>query len=347
MPMSTGGADSSESAESADGGAEEEISIQQEDAVAGSRDEAHGKLPSASSGEVDVVEPTGDASDEGGDATAPAAAAVGATEGAAVRAEEKEEAVPGDAPKEEEEDDGETVYLPSGDNKDFRLFRAKLRAGSDEKWREQLKRNVNVAQLGGQDAWAHELNTPEKGCLIVAKSSAFSLTQTYFNEAVIFLASHDENGSAGFILNRPTSVCLGDLLEDDALPHFRGTPLYLGGDVGEGNVQILHPYGPDKLAGSMEIVPGVYISGAVDDADHMVADGRAKVDDFRFFLHLCGWAPGQLEAEIERGVWFPAATSTNVIMKHCLGLPVPMWREVMTLMGPKYGLLARDTYDDL
>lgn len=182
MPMSTGGADSSESAESADGGAEEEISIQQEDAVAGSRDEAHGKLPSASSGEVDVVEPTGDASDEGGDATAPAAAAVGATEGAAVRAEEKEEAVPGDAPKEEEEDDGETVYLPSGDNKDFRLFRAKLRAGSDEKWREQLKRNVNVAQLGGQDAWAHELNTPEKGCLIVAKSSAFSLTQTYFNE---------------------------------------------------------------------------------------------------------------------------------------------------------------------
>ena len=51
-------------------------------------------------------------------------------------------------------------------------------------------------------------------------------------KAVIFLASHDENGSAGFILNRPTSVCLGDLLEDDALPQFRGTPLYLGGDVG-------------------------------------------------------------------------------------------------------------------
>lgn len=52
-------------------------------------------------------------------------------------------------------------------------------------------------------------------------------------QAVIFLASHDENGSAGFILNRPTSVCLGDLLEDGALPHFRGTPLYLGGDVGK------------------------------------------------------------------------------------------------------------------
>lgn len=140
----------------------------------------------------------------------------------------------------------------------------------------------------------------------------------------------------------------------------------------------------------------------MDEADRMVASGRARVDDFKFMLHLCGWAPGQLEDEIQRGVWMPVATSTNVrflhcllqvcvvilpcnlfpifvleaslvlllkkltrsrrnappaprslhallqvILKHCISLPVPMWREVMTLMGPKYGLLARDTYDDL
>ena len=52
-------------------------------------------------------------------------------------------------------------------------------------------------------------------------------------QAVIFLATHDEMGSAGFILNRPTTVQLGDLVEGDALPQFRQTPLYLGGDVGE------------------------------------------------------------------------------------------------------------------
>ena len=95
--------------------------------------------------------------------------------------DEKENAAEAEE-EEEEEGSGETVYLPTGDNKDFRLFRAKLRAGSDEKWQEQLKRNVNVAQLGGQDAWAHELSAPEKGCLIVAKSQEFSMAQTYFNE---------------------------------------------------------------------------------------------------------------------------------------------------------------------
>ncbi|CAM9456001.1 unnamed protein product, partial [Ectocarpus fasciculatus] len=167
---------------------------------------------------------------------------------------EKEE-----AEGEEDDEEGDTVFLPTGDNKDFRLFRAKLRAGSDDKWKEQLRRNVNVGQLAGQDAWAHELSAPEKGCLIVAKSTQFSMAQTYFNEAVIFLASYDEAGSAGFILNRPTSVQLGDLVEGNALRQFQKTPLYLGGDVGEGNVQILHPFGPDKLTDSMEIIPGVSI----------------------------------------------------------------------------------------
>lgn len=55
----------------------------------------------------------------------------------------------------------------------------------------------------------------------------------YVLQAVIFLASHDESGSAGFILNRPTSTRLGDLVESDSLPQFRDINLYLGGDVGK------------------------------------------------------------------------------------------------------------------
>ena len=47
-----------------------------------------------------------------------------------------------------------------------------------------------------------------------------------------------------------------------AVHFFQCTPLAHTAHInlvtaGEGNVQILHPYGPDKLAGSMEIVPGV------------------------------------------------------------------------------------------
>lgn len=56
----------------------------------------------------------------------------------------------------------------------------------------------------------------------------------------------------------------------------------------------------------------VSIGGDVDAADRLVASGKAKSEDFRFFLHLCGWAPGQLQREIDRGIWFAAASSANV-----------------------------------
>ena len=34
-------------------------------------------------------------------------------------------------------------------------------------------------------------------------------------------------------------------------------PLPVALPAGEGNVQIIHPFGPDKLANAMEIIPGV------------------------------------------------------------------------------------------
>lgn len=151
LAVSGGEESGGESGEPADGGIDEETSIQD-----GDNDVVPGD-----------VDPSAASTGEG----------VAATAGQ--KAPESGKGAGADAEGEQEE---ETVYLPSGDNKDFRLFRAKLRAGSDENWQKQLGRNVNEAQLGGQEAWAHEVTGPEKGCLIVAKSTAFTMSQTYFNE---------------------------------------------------------------------------------------------------------------------------------------------------------------------
>lgn len=159
--------DSGESTEPEDGAIEEERSIP----------EGADRIPSASDSCEEVTPPQArEAVEAANDQDATAASEADAVSAKQDTAEETRENV------DETEDDGEPLFLPSGDNKDFRLFRAKLRAGSDDKWREQLKRNVNEAQLAGQDAWAHELSTPEKGCLIIAKSGAFNMAQTYFNE---------------------------------------------------------------------------------------------------------------------------------------------------------------------
>lgn len=60
-------------------------------------------------------------------------------------------------------------------------------------------------------------------------------------QAVIFMFEHGEEGSAGFILNRPTELTLGKLVAADALlPEFADNLLYLGGDVGSDTMHFVH-----------------------------------------------------------------------------------------------------------
>lgn len=37
----------------------------------------------------------------------------------------------------------------------------------------------------------------------------------------------------------------------------------------------------------------------------------------------------------------PAAASRVIVLKQCLGLPTPLWKEVLALMGGKYTQMAR------
>lgn len=46
-------------------------------------------------------------------------------------------------------------------------------------------------------------------------------------------------------------------------------------------------------------------------------------------------------AQVASGVWQPAACSRDLVLKQCLQLPVPLWREVMCLLGGEFAEEAR------
>ena len=79
-------------------------------------------------------------------------------------------------------------------------------------------------------------------------------------QAVILILKHNEHGSLGVILNRPTAYTIGQMAGAELLcPDFASNPLYLGGDVGRGVTQVLHTHG--RLAGAEKVVEGVYMGG--------------------------------------------------------------------------------------
>lgn len=61
-------------------------------------------------------------------------------------------------------------------------------------------------------SWAHPIARPEVGCILIAHPLMFNdNAQSYFSQAVIFIYAHEESGSAGLILNRPTQYFVSEI----------------------------------------------------------------------------------------------------------------------------------------
>lgn len=193
--------------------------------------------------------------------------------------------------------------------------------------------------------WAHPLVRPETGCLVIAQPGRFGVRQQYFNQAVIFLFAHGEQGSAGWILNRPTEYTIGQLAGFEELqPELSSCPLYMGGDVGKDCTHVMH--GVRDLEGAQEVIDGVFVGGYRNVKAH-VREGRSSPMDYRWFARYSGWGAGQLEREVAAGAWFLGSCSKELVLKHCINLEKPLWREVLELMGEEYAEISKRAYGEL
>jgi len=126
------------------------------------------------------------------------------------------------------------------------------------------------------------LTGPRAGVLLVATPL---LIDPNFARSVVLLLSHDGDGTLGVILDRPTTIEVGEYLPAwepvAAFPRV----VFAGGPV-EPEVGI----GVCLRFGSIE----------VEDL------GEDPTDDspVRVFAGCAGWAPGQLESELAEGAWF-------------------------------------------
>src|SRR5204863_9279875 len=105
------------------------------------------------------------------------------------------------------------------------------------------------------------------------------LLDSYFKRSVILLGEHSEEGTVGFILNKPTDLKLNDALED--FPPF-DVPLYFGGPVQTDTIHFLHTLG-GKLAGSKELIPGIFWGGELETLKVLIDTGQVSKNDIRFF----------------------------------------------------------------
>lgn len=195
--------------------------------------------------------------------------------------------------------------------------------------------------------WAHEIDHIEPGCVLIANEK---LGGVFCQTVVLVVDHHEKTGTTGVVINRPLD---GNLLKiaseqqtnlDLSLKlAFTSSPVTYGGPVLTEEFAVLHGFG--HVEGSKKLAPGVYIGGS----EELMSEVRISRFDPRNALFIKGhaaWVSGQLEREIQKGVWYIASTSSDFLLRYA-GAPVTedddetdLWADILNCMGGKYAEIA-------
>lgn len=167
----------------------------------------------------------------------------------------------------------------------------------------------------------------QKGQLLIAEPSIIG--DLSFNRSVILLADHNDEGSVGFILNKPLKYTIKDLLpEIDA--NFK---IYNGGPVEQDNLYFIHNV-PHLIPNSIEISNGIFWGGDFELTKNLINQGLVKKKNIRFFLGYTGWDSEQLENEMQSSSWI---LTKNIYENKILGkASVHFWKEKILELGGEY-----------
>jgi putative transcriptional regulator len=143
-----------------------------------------------------------------------------------------------------------------------------------------------------------------QGHLLIASPQ---LLDPNFVKTVVLLIRHTEEGAFGVVINRPTSKTVGELWKDVSEAECDSIePVYLGGPV-SGPLIALHS--SESLA-EITVLPEVFVAATKEHLDELV---RGEGHSFKVLVGNAGWAPGQLEGELEAGGWLTLPATAEYV----------------------------------
>jgi putative transcriptional regulator len=148
----------------------------------------------------------------------------------------------------------------------------------------------------------------------------------YFRRTVVLVIEHNEDGAMGIVLNRRTEAdvaevvpSLAELIEEDDV-------IYDGGPVEPDSVLALGDFVDPSQSGKQ-------VAGSLGllDPDRPEPELRR----LRVFAGYAGWAPGQLDAEMEQDAWIVTPAKPDDAFS-----PDDLWPRVVQRKGGSFALMA-------
>jgi putative transcriptional regulator len=160
-------------------------------------------------------------------------------------------------------------------------------------------------------------------------------------DTVIYVCEHTEHGALGLVINRPTDLTVGNLLERIELDlsleigPVQDTPVFFGGPVQTDRGFVLHaPAG--EYNSSIQL--GDIALTTSRDVLQEVAQGRGPAQ-ILVTLGYAGWGAGQLENEMAQNAWLNILASREVLFNTP---PEGRYGAALALLGIDPAMLAGD-----
>jgi putative transcriptional regulator len=158
-----------------------------------------------------------------------------------------------------------------------------------------------------------------------------TLRDPNFLRSVVLLCEHNEKGSMGLIVNRPSEAKLADALSVK-LPLSPEDRLFVGGPVQPDALLVLHRIAK-TIPGAQPICDGIALGGDMQALMDLLGTPRNSKDKVRVYAGYSGWGAGQLDQELEAGGWITCSAEARFIFDFD---PSQVWVEVLRSLGDEY-----------
>ena len=136
-----------------------------------------------------------------------------------------------------------------------------------------------------------------KAGLIIKSTDA--LIGSIFEHTTILIVKHNNEGTTGFLINKPLHKSLHELIE---FKHSKPYPLMDGGPVDKDHLFVMHKR-PDLITDGEKIHSDYYLGGNMEEVIEAINNNGINEQEIQLFIGYCGWDEGELAAEIEEGSW--------------------------------------------
>ncbi|CAI8882161.1 DUF179 domain-containing protein YqgE [Methylocaldum szegediense] len=164
------------------------------------------------------------------------------------------------------------------------------------------------------------------------------LTDPFFARTVTYLCQHGPEGALGIIINRPSDLTLGEVMQQMDIDVRNETigqmPVYFGGPVQAERGFVLHE-SCGNWNSTLRVSDSISLTTSRDILEALsVGEGPRRV---LVALGYAGWEKGQLEREIVENSWLSAPADESIMFDYA---PAQRWKAAAELMGIDISLLT-------